>query len=285
MKLSRISAAVAAAAIAPAVLFSSPAVAADGDRSPAHSAPDRAPDAKPDKAAQGTASSVVDDRVAVSQILSDKNSGPGVREAAEKALDGTAEDVRRFLEVGQYEARAIDNRVRVAQIINFGGPEVRAAGIKALRGTREDIRNFLEAGQYEARAKDKAAEEAAKNKPAPVKSHDGGTDKKTEQGQKGETGQKSEQDRPDRKDERDKDGRTGEKPAAGGDRRGSGGADAAEPAAVASPNAVAPAGGSTELASTGAGSATPWVIGGAAVALGAGAGLVVAARRRSATGR
>lgn len=279
MKLSRISAVVAAAAIAPAVLFSSPAVAADGDRSPAHSAPDRAPDAKPDKAAQGTASSVVDDRVVVSQILSDKNSGPGVREAAEKALDGTAEDVRRFLEVGQYEARAIDNRVRVAQIINFGGPEVRAAGIKALRGTREDIRNFLEAGQYEARAKDKAAEEAAKNKPAPDKSHDGGTDKKTEQGQK------SEQDRPDRKDERGEDGRTGEKPAAGGDRRESGGADAAEPAAATSPNAVAPAGGSTELASTGAGSATPWVIGGAAVALGAGAGLVVAARRRSATGR
>ncbi|MGW5945089.1 ALF repeat-containing protein [Streptomyces celluloflavus] len=279
MKLSRISAVVAAAAIAPAVLFSSPAVAADGDRSPAHSAPDRAPDAKPDKAAQGTASSVVDDRVAVSQILSDKNSGPGVREAAEKALDGTAEDVRHFLEVGQYEARAIDNRVRVAQIINFGGPEVRAAGIKALRGTREDIRNFLEAGQYEARAKDKAAEEAAKNKPAPDKSHDGGTDKKTEQGQKGE------KDRPNRKDERGEDGRTGEKPAAGGDRRGSGGADAAAPAAVASPNAVAPAGGSTELASTGAGSATPWVIGGAAVALGAGAGLVVAARRRSATGR
>ncbi|TBO55873.1 hypothetical protein EYS09_30920 [Streptomyces kasugaensis] len=279
MKLSRISAVVAAAAIAPAVLFSSPAVAADGDRSPAHSAPDRAPDAKPDKAAQGTASSVVDDRVAVSQILSDKNSGPGVREAAEKALDGTAEDVRRFLEVGQYEARAIDNRVRVAQIINFGGPEVRAAGIKALRGTREDIRNFLEAGQYEARAKDKAAEEAAKNKPAPDKSHDGGTDKKTEQGQKGE------KDRPDRKDERGEDGRTGEKPAAGGDRRESGGADAAEPAAAISPNAVAPAGGSTELASTGAGSATPWVIGGAAVALGAGAGLVVAARRRSATGR
>ncbi|MFE7610546.1 ALF repeat-containing protein [Streptomyces celluloflavus] len=282
MKLSRISAVVAAAAIAPAVLFSSPAVAADGDRSPAHSAPDRAPDAKPDKAAQGTASSVVDDRVAVSQILSDKNSGPGVREAAEKALDGTAEDVRHFLEVGQYEARAIDNRVRVAQIINFGGPEVRAAGIKALRGTREDIRNFLEAGQYEARAKDKAAEEAAKNKPTPDKSHDGGTDKKPEQGQKGEHG---EQDRPDRKDERGEDGRTGEKPAAGGDRRGSGGADAAEPAAATSPNAVAPAGGSTELASTGAGSATPWVIGGAAVALGAGAGLVVAARRRSATGR
>ncbi|WP_367431822.1 LAETG motif-containing sortase-dependent surface protein [Streptomyces celluloflavus] len=99
------------------------------------------------------------------------------------------------------------------------------------------------------------------------------------------TDRKGEQDRPDRKDERDKDGRTGEKPAAGGDRRGSAGADAAEPAAATSPNAVAPAGGSTELTSTGAGSATPWVIGGAAVALGAGAGLVVAARRRSATGR
>jgi LPXTG-motif cell wall-anchored protein len=54
---------------------------------------------------------------------------------------------------------------------------------------------------------------------------------------------------------------------------------------VTSPSAVAPAGGSTELAATGAGSATPWAIGGAAVTLGAGAGLVLAARRRTATGR
>ncbi|WP_411140054.1 hypothetical protein [Streptomyces sp. x-80] len=41
--------------------------------------------------------------------------------------------------------------------------------------------------------------------------------------------QKGEQDRQDRKDERGKDGDAGEKPAAGGDRRESGGADVPSP--------------------------------------------------------
>ncbi|MCZ4095255.1 ALF repeat-containing protein [Streptomyces sp. H39-C1] len=345
MKLARISAIVAAAAIAPAVLFSSPAVAAEGTQPVTTSVPDTAPDTKPADPAHGSDSSADDDRVAILRILADKNTGRAVREAAQKALDGTPEDLRYFLEVGQYQARLQDDRVRIAQIIsdggpslqeageaaltantpeaikyflevgqyqarlqddrvrvariiNFGGPAVREAGIAALRlgtpeaikyflevgqykakfeddqvkvsqiinaggpevqkagkaalrtGTPESIKYFLEVGQYEARAKDKAAEDAANNKPTPTP---GTGDKPT----------------------------TGDQPKPGTEVSG-------KPAAVvtSAPNAAAPAGNSgTELASTGAGDTPQWAVGGAVVALGAGAGLALMNRRRPSAGR
>ncbi|NEA69555.1 ALF repeat-containing protein [Streptomyces sp. SID13588] len=298
MKLARISAIVAAAAIAPAVLFSSPAVAAEGTQPVTTSAPDTAPDTKPADPAHGSDSSADDDRVAILRILADKNTGRAVREAAQKALDGTPEDLRYFLEVGQYQARLQDDRVRIAQIIsdggpslqeageaaltantpeaikyflevgqykakfeddqvkvsqiiNAGGPEVQKAGKAALRtGTPESIKYFLEVGQYEARAKDKAAEDAANNKPTPTP---GTGDKPT----------------------------TGDQPKPGTEVSG-------KPAAVvtSAPNAAAPAGNSgTELASTGAGDTPQWAVGGAVVALGAGAGLVLMNRRRPSAGR
>ncbi|NEA53118.1 chemotaxis protein [Streptomyces sp. SID13666] len=298
MKLARISAIVAAAAIAPAVLFSSPAVAAEGTQPVTTSAPDTAPDTKPADPAHGSDSSADDDRVAILRILADKNTGRAVREAAQKALDGTPEDLRYFLEVGQYQARLQDDRVRIAQIIsdggpslqeageaaltantpeaikyflevgqykakfeddqvkvsqiiNAGGPEVQKAGKAALRtGTPESIKYFLEVGQYEARAKDKAAEDAANNKPTPTP---GTGDKPT----------------------------TGDQPKPGTEVSG-------KPAAVvtSAPNAAAPAGNSgTELASTGAGDTPQWAVGGAVVAPGAGAGLVLMNRRRPSAGR
>ncbi|QNA70991.1 chemotaxis protein [Streptomyces sp. So13.3] len=298
MKLARISAIVAAAAIAPAVLFSSPAVAAEGTQPVTTSVPDTAPDTKPADPAHGSDSSADDDRVAILRILADKNTGRAVREAAQKALDGTPEDLRYFLEVGQYQARLQDDRVRIAQIIsdggpslqeageaaltantpeaikyflevgqykakfeddqvkvsqiiNAGGPEVQKAGKAALRtGTPESIKYFLEVGQYEARAKDKAAEDAANNKPTPTP---GTGDKPT----------------------------TGDQPKPGTEVSG-------KPAAVvtSAPNAAAPAGNSgTELASTGAGDTPQWAVGGAVVALGAGAGLALMNRRRPSAGR
>lgn len=308
MKLARISAIVAAAAIAPALLFSSPAVAAEGTQPVTTSTPDTAPDTKPADPAHGSDSSVDDDRVAILRMLADKNTGRAVREAAQKALDGTPEDLRYFLEVGQfkarlhddrvliariisgggpglqeageaaltantpeaikyflevgqYQARLQDDRVRVAQIVNVGGPAVRAAGIAALRsGTPESIKYFLEVGQYEARAKDKAAEDAAKDKPTPTP----GTGGKPKPG----TG-------------------SGGKPTTG-DQPKPGTATSGKPAAVVTspPNAAAPAGNNgTELASTGAGDTPQWAVGGAVVALGAGAGLVLVNRRRPSTGR
>ncbi|MEU3460786.1 ALF repeat-containing protein [Streptomyces sp. NPDC006733] len=246
MEMARISAIAAAVAIAPAVLFSSAAVAADGTQPVPTSAPDTVADAKPVKGRPAD-----DVRVAISRILADKNTGRRVYELAQKALDGTEEDQRYFLEVGQYKARLTDDRVRVSQIINTGGPEVRKAGKGALRiGTAESIKQFLEVGQYTARAMDKAAEDAAHNKPTPTPG-------------------------------------TGGKPTTGNQPKPATGSDG-KPAVVVTdpPSSVAPAGSNgTELASTGAGDTPRWAVGGAVVALGAGAGLVLVNRRRSSVER
>ncbi|MQS39686.1 ALF repeat-containing protein [Streptomyces katsurahamanus] len=149
MKLTRLSAVVAAAAIAPAALLTSlsaPAVAADAERPSGVSAPDTAPD---------TASSAEEDRVEILRILADSDTGRGVREAAQKALDGTAEDMRHFLEVGQHKARYTDDRVLTTQILSAGGPGVKEAALEALKKeTPEAVREFIEVGQHKARYTD-----------------------------------------------------------------------------------------------------------------------------------
>ncbi|MFI1200752.1 hypothetical protein ACH4VR_15100 [Streptomyces sp. NPDC020883] len=268
MKLSRISSVVAAAAIAPAVLFASPAVAAETATSPASSTPDATPNAKPDT--QGNAKADENNRFAILNILSDRNSGRGVREAAEAALNGTPEDRVRFLEVGRQQAQDDDDRVRTMRILHNGGPKVKEAASKAMDGTMEDIRHFLEVGQYEARAKDKAdakrfaeqaakdaaeeaAKDAAKNKPAP-----------STEGKHGEANKPA----------------TGEQhPHNAGDR----GPDA-KPAVAPGQDTAKPARNTgAQLAASGAGPATPWAIGGTAIALTTGAGLILASRRRTST--
>ncbi|GAA2518950.1 ALF repeat-containing protein [Streptomyces gobitricini] len=78
-----------------------------------------------------------------------------MQEAAGKALDGTADDVRRFLETGQYEARFQDDRVRVAQIMSVGGPTVKERGRAVLQAnTEQAVQAFLETGQHDARLVD-----------------------------------------------------------------------------------------------------------------------------------
>lgn len=114
MKLARVSAVIAAVAIAPAVLLPSYANAADTGQAPGTSVPDADPgqstqaNSAQDKAAQDKAAE--EDRIAVLKMLADPSTGVSVREAAQKALDGTPQDVRRFLEVGQFDAHIIDDR-------------------------------------------------------------------------------------------------------------------------------------------------------------------------------
>ncbi|WP_053697774.1 ALF repeat-containing protein [Streptomyces sp. NRRL F-5755] len=315
-KQARLTAFLAAAAVAPAVLFSSPAVAAEAP-STARSAPDQGPETTPDEAAKQQARSELEDRIKVSQIASDKNSGRGVRREANKALDGTAEDVRRFLETGLAKARDEDNRVAVIrtlsgkyvgrnvrdavdkamdgtpqdrvyyleegyrlaqradnrvhtlQIISIGGPAVREAGKEALRSEDDAvILHFLDAGQYEARAKDEAArkkaeeEKAAKDKAARDKA---AKDKAAEEKAA--------------KDETAKDGGKG---GAGTDGKTvTPATDVRSGGEHGTTSSVAVSGG-TSLAATGVSPATPWALGGAAVAVTAGAGLVIAGRRRTA---
>ncbi|MER5891158.1 ALF repeat-containing protein, partial [Streptomyces sp. NPDC001941] len=191
VKLTRIAAAVTSAAIAPAVLLSSPAFAAEASDAATGSG----------KGSVSTRDQAEEDRVAIFRILAEPGigsvlkeyanhvldsddpaalrsfleegqyiardqdncifiagildkAGPSVAKAGRAALHGTPEDRVAFLKTGQYEARAIDNRVLATQIYNAGGPSVREAAKKALMGTPEDVQRFLDTGQYEARRTD-----------------------------------------------------------------------------------------------------------------------------------
>ncbi|MGD3108780.1 hypothetical protein [Streptomyces sp. YGL11-2] len=353
VKLSRISSVVAAAAIAPAVLFASPAVAADAATAPANSAPDTAPDAKPDT--QSNVKADDDNRVAILRIINKSKPGSSVYEAAQaamngsakdrvrflkegheraqfaddtlrtvqissiggkavrraahealmkdtheaireflkicqytardednrveigriihtakrgsvlydraqEAMDGSPEDRTRFLESGQHRARQIDDRIVASRIVASGGLHVREAGIKALRsGKAEDVRRFLDVGQYEARQLDGA--EAAKNKGDKDKDHENAKEGQESKDGKATGGEKQKQgDTNGAKGAMDSNGTTGAKRAI----------------ATSSTNSS-----DAQLAATGVGSATPWAIGGTAVTLTAGAGLILASRRRA----
>ncbi|MCQ4044081.1 ALF repeat-containing protein [Streptantibioticus rubrisoli] len=163
----------AVAAVAPAIALASPALAAttptthtscetipDNHTAGASTAPSTTPPATgaPQTAADtptGPTSSPEEDRVAILKVLADPYSGQYLREAAQHALDGTAADMRHFLETTQYIARYNDDRIRTAQIISVGGLAVRKAGDLALiSDDPEKIRYFLEVGQYEARNED-----------------------------------------------------------------------------------------------------------------------------------
>ncbi|MFJ4189602.1 ALF repeat-containing protein, partial [Kitasatospora sp. NPDC089509] len=163
MKLPKASAVIAAAVLAPAVLFPSAAAAAGGPRPTGLSSPDTASD-QPDEAGDhGTSEQEKRDRAEVARILADKESGPGVREAGEKALAGDAAAVRHFLEVELAEQRFIDNRVRVSQVINNAGPVLREAAKAVLRhGTAAELEKFLKEGQFKARAEDEDRAEVAR---------------------------------------------------------------------------------------------------------------------------
>lgn len=301
MKLARVSAVVAAAAIAPAVLFSSPAFAADTAPTTV-STPDTAAETKQDAKADAKAKDEgakepvkepekepakdsakkadENNRFAIFRML--EGAGPTLREAAEAALNGSPEDRVRFLEDGQHFARLTDLRLRVTQVSSGAahGSHVRAAAYAALKDdSPEALRHFLDVGQYEARAKDEAdaaaAKEKAEKEAKEAKDAKDAKDKadreakekaEKEKAKEAEKG-KSDQDKAAAKDAEPA---TGDKPKPA----------VVKPAAV-SDNAAQPAGGSTELASTGAGSATPWAIGGTAAALTTGAALVLATRRRT----
>lgn len=169
MKLNRVSAAVAAAAIAPAVLLSSPAFAAEGSQTPGASTPDTASeaqkgDAQNGEASKGSASSSTnasdeDNRFAILKIISRSAPGSSVYEAAQEAMNGSAEDRVRFLKEGYELAQFADDRLRTVQIFSIGGKGVQRAAREALRkGTHEALRQFLEVGQYVARDEDNRVE-------------------------------------------------------------------------------------------------------------------------------
>ncbi|MED7952421.1 ALF repeat-containing protein, partial [Streptomyces sp. BE303] len=88
-----------------------------------------------------------------------KDAGISVHEFAAKVVNGTAAELRQFMEVGLPIARAVDDLVKADQILSDGGPAVKAAAEPALTtGSPEAVRKFLTEGQHTARAEDDRVE-------------------------------------------------------------------------------------------------------------------------------
>ncbi|MEO3803489.1 ALF repeat-containing protein [Nonomuraea sp. B10E8] len=99
------------------------------------------------------------DRLKVNQILSaaDADGDVVLAERAQQALDtDTPQALRDFLDTGQHTAAAIDDRVRVNQILASpdSGPEAKAAAQIALEGPPPGLRKFLTTGHYTAAERD-----------------------------------------------------------------------------------------------------------------------------------
>ncbi|MFI6348291.1 ALF repeat-containing protein [Streptomyces sp. NPDC050560] len=144
---------VAATALTPALLLSAPAFAAG-------------PSAPPRAAASAAASSdkPVDEmteaelRAAIADILAE-NDGVAVVREANRALDGTVEDMRTFLKTGFTAAQFEDDRVALFRLLHLAtqaGDRAVIAGVnEALdANTPEAARAFLETGYAKAQFED-----------------------------------------------------------------------------------------------------------------------------------
>lgn len=146
MKLSRVALVVATGALAPALLLSTPALAATGTSSSSGTAVVATTDAE----SPYDTMSEDDLRIAILRIIADPATGRGVNREAQKALDGTVDDLRYFLKTGRWIAQDEDDRVAIMRIVAdpASGDALRAAALKAFEGTPEEMRYFLEVGRY-----------------------------------------------------------------------------------------------------------------------------------------
>ncbi|RSS64186.1 ALF repeat-containing protein [Streptomyces sp. WAC06614] len=175
MKLSRIAAAVTAAALAPAVLLSSPAFA-DGNPAtpagpPSQGVPDQPPAADPAAPATGTPAAgkqadkpadkpadkqAEDDRLAILAIIADPTASEFLRNACREALKGTPAQMRAFLENEVPAIRLDDARIAIARLDHEAGPILRK-GINDFFHTKHtlaDALQFLAVTQHELRDQD-----------------------------------------------------------------------------------------------------------------------------------
>ncbi|MFI6017461.1 ALF repeat-containing protein [Streptomyces sp. NPDC051287] len=162
MRPTRAAMLLAASALTPALLLTPPAFAADASTSttpvvttPATACPDVS-------AGTGTPTDGLTDdqvRAAVEDILTDADAGTGVLREANKALSGTAQDMRAFLDTGCRLAQAEDDSVAVAHVLavatqNGDKKVVKTANAALDAGTPEALRAFLQTGYARAQAED-----------------------------------------------------------------------------------------------------------------------------------
>ncbi|MFD8813298.1 ALF repeat-containing protein [Streptomyces sp. NPDC059627] len=162
MRPSRAAMLIAATVLTPALVFAAPAFAADTSTSttPVTTTPATAcPDVS---AGTGTpVDELTDDQVraAIQDILTDDNAGAGVLREADKALSGTTEDMRAFLETGCRLTQAEDDSVAVAHVLavatqNGDKRVIKAANAALDANTPEALRAFLETGYARAQVED-----------------------------------------------------------------------------------------------------------------------------------
>ncbi|MFH8977260.1 ALF repeat-containing protein [Streptomyces sp. NPDC017890] len=151
MRLTRVTLAVAAGALAPALLLATPSFAATPPIPSAVSA-------AADTGSPYDEMDADDLRVAVARTLADPDSGRRVIQEANELLDnGTVEEMRAWLETGHRLAQAEDDRVAIARLLgdpDSGRAVIREAGEALDDGSPEAVRAFLESGLRLARAED-----------------------------------------------------------------------------------------------------------------------------------
>ncbi|WP_327304599.1 ALF repeat-containing protein [Streptomyces sp. NBC_01298] len=177
MKLSRIAAAITTAALAPAVLLASPALATgqgaaasvdmtapaapgQGAGGPAGTNPD--PDgtgggaAGQDGADQDGADRAEQDRETILAIIADPMASTYMKEAGNEAIADGPAAMRTFIETDQYVIRRDDYRVLISRLANDAGPGL-MGGIKEIMrsgATLDELRHFYEVTQHELRDED-----------------------------------------------------------------------------------------------------------------------------------
>ncbi|WP_406738751.1 ALF repeat-containing protein [Streptomyces sp. NBC_00853] len=228
-------------------------------------------------------------KVEISRLID--TGGTAVKEAGNKALQGTPADRAEFLKTGRHLAQAQDDLVELARIDEgWDGPILSEAISKLMNGspTPAELRHFLEATQHELRDQD--------NRVAIARTIDGGGPELIKAGRAALAGTpadrtqflKTGQHEARAKDQAAKDK---EKPATGKDGDGKGNEDKGNGTGTGTGGTTTSSGNTTvtaqghtgaPLATTGAGDHTTLIAGGAGTALVAGAGLLLAARMRRA---
>ncbi|NMO49716.1 LPXTG cell wall anchor domain-containing protein [Actinoplanes sp. TBRC 11911] len=110
-------------------------------------------------------------RILANQILSVANteSLPTLAQAIQVKLDGSADDLRKFLKADVESAWKIALRITVLQTLTGAGPNVKAATQKALdTGTVDVFLAYLNEGVYDARALDCASPSPSASTSAPT---------------------------------------------------------------------------------------------------------------------
>ncbi|GAA2384570.1 hypothetical protein GCM10010420_03540 [Streptomyces glaucosporus] len=150
MRTTRATLAVAVGALVPTLLFSTPSFADTAQ-----------PPAAPAASETGSpydGMDVHDLRIEILRILADPDSGRRVTEEVNELLDnGTAEEMRAWLETGYPLAQAEDDRVAIARLLadpDSGRRVIKEVNELLDNGTAEEIRAWLETGYRLAQAED-----------------------------------------------------------------------------------------------------------------------------------